>query len=91
MPAFELCYATPKGAGVVKYLHDAASTEEALKRLAKRHIEADLYVAGERDAKGNRTPRVGGVDHLEGDHGGRVIRWQWWFDPAAFAAAPSAI
>jgi len=84
MPTLELCYETQRGAGIVRYLHDAASTEEALKRLAKRHIEADLYISGKQDVNGNRESRVGGVDNLEGDNGGRAIQWQWWYDPKAF-------
>ena len=73
----ELCYETAKGAGVVRHFSDATLTEKALKSLAKRHIEADLYVVGVRDEHGNRAQRVGGVDTIE-------CKWHWWFDPDAF-------
>jgi hypothetical protein len=85
MATLELCYQTARGAGVVRYLRDAESTEKALKALHKRHIEAKLYVSGERDANGNRTEPVGEVIEAPGQTwNGRYVQWNWWFDPSAF-------
>jgi hypothetical protein len=85
MVTLELCYETTKGAGVVKYLRDSESTEKALKALHKRHIEANLYMYGERDANGNRTEPVGGVVYAPGQlWNGRHAEWNWWFWPQVF-------
>ena len=84
MATLELCYTTARGAGVCRWFQDAATVEKALQALAKRHIEANLYIFGESDEHGNRTPRVGGVDNCAGWNGRRAVQWQWWFDPAAF-------
>jgi hypothetical protein len=93
MATLELCYQTAKGAGVCRYLRDAPSTEKALRSLHRRHIEADLYVQGELDINGNRTNRIGGVGEAPGKTwNGRIVQWQWWFDPAAFeTSCPSSI
>ncbi|MGB8346580.1 MAG: hypothetical protein WCD86_16965 [Ktedonobacteraceae bacterium] len=92
MVTLELCYETPRGAGVVRRLHDATSTEKALKRLMHRHIEANLYVSGAQDEQGNRLARVGGVDHTPGTlWNGREVGWQYWFDPAVFAVTPVVV
>jgi hypothetical protein len=77
MITLELCYSTKLGAGVVRYLRDVESTDKALKSLMRRHIEADLYVQGERDEQGNRLPRIGGVDEVDG-------KWNYAYDPSVF-------
>jgi hypothetical protein len=77
MITLELCYHTKLGAGVVRYLRDVESTDKALKSLMRRHIEADLYVQGERDEQGNRLPRIGGVDEIDG-------KWNYAYDPSVF-------
>ena len=91
MTTLELCYETSRGAGVVRCLRDAVAVEKALKNLAKRQIEADLYIAGEQNEDGNRAERVGGVDHLDGENGRRTLHWQWWYDSTVFVVPPLAV
>ncbi|GHP00823.1 hypothetical protein KSF_108700 [Reticulibacter mediterranei] len=85
MVTLELCYETATGRGVVKYLHDKASTEKLLKSLHKRHIEAKLYVQGALDERGNRQEPVGGVIKASGETwNGRHVEWIWWLWPQVF-------
>jgi hypothetical protein len=92
METLELCYKTPRGAGVVRYLRDMASTEKALKNLMHRHIEADLYVASARDDNGNRAEPVGGVGQAPGvTWNGRHVEWNWWIEADLFVVTPVAV
>ena len=67
----QILYATKRGAGAMLFPKTQEQVQDALQRLARRHIEADLV-------DGVTHERIGGVEPVEE---GRHMVWNWWFDP----------